>query len=419
MLPGGLSLRPIPHCWDPRPLQVPPPQSWPPLMGCPGSFVPHALPPPAVMLGSAAHLPGWGRAAQTADMRPPFPGDTIWAPSVLPHGTFSTLSHQPQLHFGRKMESKVSEGGLNVTLTIRLLMHGKVGGRARPRVSAAGAAFQSAKPPRTPTLRLPRNVPLVCVFYTRGRPPRGHGPPSGQATRPRPHWRTATPGSCRGRSPGPLCLLLLRVSSQFFCRKNVLPLPFADTSSRLAGVSQSSPIRWPRVQRVTCRLSPSHGPSWPQARQHPACHPRSHSWLPGAGLLFCSRCPHAVPHAVPMLSSFILMLVSALAWPWAPPVAGTCHSGSPSSLARNTACCSPFYSRAGPGISRFSREPDSPERRTAMGLEAQMWVRGVPRISGRGGSACLCVHAHTHVESHTHVCTVFISTFTPEFTPQG
>uniref|UniRef100_A0A8D1QST4 Poly(rC) binding protein 3 n=1 Tax=Sus scrofa TaxID=9823 RepID=A0A8D1QST4_PIG len=53
------------------------------------------------------------------------PGDTIWAPSVLPHGTFSTLSHQPQLHFGRKMESKVSEGGLNVTLTIRLLMHGK------------------------------------------------------------------------------------------------------------------------------------------------------------------------------------------------------------------------------------------------------------------------------------------------------
>ncbi|XP_020926751.1 poly(rC)-binding protein 3 isoform X6 [Sus scrofa] len=52
-------------------------------------------------------------------------GDTIWAPSVLPHGTFSTLSHQPQLHFGRKMESKVSEGGLNVTLTIRLLMHGK------------------------------------------------------------------------------------------------------------------------------------------------------------------------------------------------------------------------------------------------------------------------------------------------------
>uniref|UniRef100_A0A4X1T810 K Homology domain-containing protein n=1 Tax=Sus scrofa TaxID=9823 RepID=A0A4X1T810_PIG len=51
--------------------------------------------------------------------------DTIWAPSVLPHGTFSTLSHQPQLHFGRKMESKVSEGGLNVTLTIRLLMHGK------------------------------------------------------------------------------------------------------------------------------------------------------------------------------------------------------------------------------------------------------------------------------------------------------
>lgn len=29
------------------------------------------------------------------------------------------------------MESKVSEGGLNVTLTIRLLMHGKVQGRDR------------------------------------------------------------------------------------------------------------------------------------------------------------------------------------------------------------------------------------------------------------------------------------------------
>ncbi|XP_032344785.1 poly(rC)-binding protein 3 isoform X5 [Camelus ferus] len=52
-------------------------------------------------------------------------GDTVWAPSVLPHGTLGTLSRHPQLHFGRKMESKVSEGGLNVTLTIRLLMHGK------------------------------------------------------------------------------------------------------------------------------------------------------------------------------------------------------------------------------------------------------------------------------------------------------
>nr|XP_025148815.1 poly(rC)-binding protein 3 isoform X10 [Bubalus bubalis] len=52
-------------------------------------------------------------------------GDTIWAPSVLPDGALGTLSHHPQLHFGRKMESKVSEGGLNVTLTIRLLMHGK------------------------------------------------------------------------------------------------------------------------------------------------------------------------------------------------------------------------------------------------------------------------------------------------------
>ncbi|XP_054435199.1 poly(rC)-binding protein 3 isoform X2 [Pteronotus mesoamericanus] len=52
-------------------------------------------------------------------------GDTIWAPSVLPHSTLGTLTYHPQLHFGRKMESKVSEGGLNVTLTIRLLMHGK------------------------------------------------------------------------------------------------------------------------------------------------------------------------------------------------------------------------------------------------------------------------------------------------------
>uniref|UniRef100_A0A8C9APV1 Poly(rC) binding protein 3 n=1 Tax=Prolemur simus TaxID=1328070 RepID=A0A8C9APV1_PROSS len=52
-------------------------------------------------------------------------GDTFWTPSVLPHSALSALSHHPQPHFGRKMESKVSEGGLNVTLTIRLLMHGK------------------------------------------------------------------------------------------------------------------------------------------------------------------------------------------------------------------------------------------------------------------------------------------------------
>ncbi|XP_070234157.1 poly(rC)-binding protein 3 isoform X10 [Bos mutus] len=57
--------------------------------------------------------------------RPWEASDTIWAPSVLPDGALGTLSHHPQLHFGRKMESKVSEGGLNVTLTIRLLMHGK------------------------------------------------------------------------------------------------------------------------------------------------------------------------------------------------------------------------------------------------------------------------------------------------------
>ncbi|XP_006513989.1 poly(rC)-binding protein 3 isoform X10 [Mus musculus] len=52
-------------------------------------------------------------------------GDAIWAPPILPHSTLGTLSHHPELHFGGKMESKVSEGGLNVTLTIRLLMHGK------------------------------------------------------------------------------------------------------------------------------------------------------------------------------------------------------------------------------------------------------------------------------------------------------
>ncbi|XP_011809587.1 PREDICTED: poly(rC)-binding protein 3 isoform X2 [Colobus angolensis palliatus] len=52
-------------------------------------------------------------------------GDAFWAPSVLPYSTLSALSHHPQPQFGRRMESKVSEGGLNVTLTIRLLMHGK------------------------------------------------------------------------------------------------------------------------------------------------------------------------------------------------------------------------------------------------------------------------------------------------------
>ncbi|XP_053421870.1 poly(rC)-binding protein 3 isoform X6 [Nycticebus coucang] len=52
-------------------------------------------------------------------------GDPFWAPSIFPHSTLSASSHHFQLHFGRTMESKVSEGGLNVTLTIRLLMHGK------------------------------------------------------------------------------------------------------------------------------------------------------------------------------------------------------------------------------------------------------------------------------------------------------
>ncbi|TEA40067.1 hypothetical protein DBR06_SOUSAS2910138, partial [Sousa chinensis] len=76
------------------------------------------------------------------------PGDTIWAPSVLPHGTLGTLSHHPQLHFGRKMESKVSEGGLNVTLTIRLLMHGKVrgGGRGEGRHAHRGVSGVCVSP---------------------------------------------------------------------------------------------------------------------------------------------------------------------------------------------------------------------------------------------------------------------------------
>uniref|UniRef100_M3XRR1 K Homology domain-containing protein n=1 Tax=Mustela putorius furo TaxID=9669 RepID=M3XRR1_MUSPF len=65
------------------------------------------------------------------------PGDAIWAPSVLPHGALGTLRHYPQLHIGRRMESKVSEGGLNVTLTIRLLMHGKVRS-PRPLCQASG-----------------------------------------------------------------------------------------------------------------------------------------------------------------------------------------------------------------------------------------------------------------------------------------
>ncbi|XP_032485899.1 poly(rC)-binding protein 3 isoform X9 [Phocoena sinus] len=76
--------------------------------------------PPAAKPGSSSRT-----ASPLCAGVSPLPGDTIWAPSVLPHGTLGTLSHHPQLHFGRKMESKVSEGGLNVTLTIRLLMHGK------------------------------------------------------------------------------------------------------------------------------------------------------------------------------------------------------------------------------------------------------------------------------------------------------
>lgn len=57
----------------------------------------------------------------------PFPGDPLWALSVLPHALLGAWSLSAQPHPWGKMESKVSDGGLNVTLTIRLLMHGKVG----------------------------------------------------------------------------------------------------------------------------------------------------------------------------------------------------------------------------------------------------------------------------------------------------
>ncbi|XP_055975384.1 poly(rC)-binding protein 3 isoform X22 [Sorex fumeus] len=52
-------------------------------------------------------------------------GDPLWAPSILPYTLLGAWSPHPQPHLWSKMESKVSEGGLNVTLTIRLLMHGK------------------------------------------------------------------------------------------------------------------------------------------------------------------------------------------------------------------------------------------------------------------------------------------------------
>lgn len=72
-------------------------------------------------------------------------GDAIWAPSILPHSALSTLSHHPELHFGGKMESKVSEGGLNVTLTIRLLMHGKVmWAEVGPKAGGGGGHLGSA-----------------------------------------------------------------------------------------------------------------------------------------------------------------------------------------------------------------------------------------------------------------------------------
>ncbi|KAK2491354.1 hypothetical protein MC885_019924, partial [Smutsia gigantea] len=91
-----------------------------------GPGLPLPLPDWAAPRASTAHSPvprPRGLAGQ--DVPTCARGDTFWAPSVIPASTLGTFSHHPQPHFGRKMESKVSEGGLNVTLTIRLLMHGK------------------------------------------------------------------------------------------------------------------------------------------------------------------------------------------------------------------------------------------------------------------------------------------------------
>lgn len=119
----------------------------------PSSRLPHASPHPSGRrsLQAKTALPCVGvDSALTEQLCLPFPGDAIWAPSVLPHGALGTLSHYPQPHFGRRMESKVSEGGLNVTLTIRLLMHGKVrsprplcqtSGEARGGVPTASVCF--------------------------------------------------------------------------------------------------------------------------------------------------------------------------------------------------------------------------------------------------------------------------------------
>lgn len=140
-IPGGLSLGPVSlpcACSPCRAHSSSPGVPFPPSCG----WVPwiHLLrAPPFTRNGAGGRSPAstWpGGADPTPNVSPPSPGDTIWAPSVLPHGVPGTLSHHPQLHFGRKMESKVSEGGLNVTLTIRLLMHGKVwawGGGGCPR----------------------------------------------------------------------------------------------------------------------------------------------------------------------------------------------------------------------------------------------------------------------------------------------
>ncbi|XP_049731008.1 poly(rC)-binding protein 3 isoform X2 [Elephas maximus indicus] len=72
-----------------------------------------------------AHLPAQRFHIQARSCQTTLICDTLWAPSILPHDVIGVLSQHPQPHFGRRMESKVSEGGLNVTLTIRLLMHGK------------------------------------------------------------------------------------------------------------------------------------------------------------------------------------------------------------------------------------------------------------------------------------------------------
>ena len=95
------------------------------------------------------------------------------------------------------MESKVSEGGLNVTLTIRLLMHGKVwaweveaaptGAWFRTRLLKSPSDRELAQPVRrrptsaTPEPRCCPSPAALCVFSMPG-----HSPPGQDADRHHP-----------------------------------------------------------------------------------------------------------------------------------------------------------------------------------------------------------------------------------------